>query len=497
MRQRGTQHVTTAQIEQRAVSATFWSGAETIGRQGLQFVITMVLARLLTPEDYGTVALLAIFLGLAGVLINSGFSSALIQRQGVTAVDLSSVWLFNVVMALVAAAVLCAAAGGIAAFYGKPVLRPLTWLLSADLVIGALGAVHRVQLIKSLDFRRLCLTSVVALVVSGGLAIVLAYRGYGAWTLGWQALAFSVVSTGLLWAVSPWRVGREFSLESVRSLFRFGSFLLMSSVLDVLYSRLNTLVIGKFYSAKDLGHYARADNTSQIPGSLMSSVLSSVAFPVFARVQQDKALLRSGLRKAVLLAMLVNIPAMLGMIVAARPLVVVLFGEQWVPCVPYLQILCLAGLFWPLHTLNLNVLVAQGHSQRFFRLEVAKKTVSLALLGVTCFFGVTAIAWSAVVAGAICYVINAYYSGQLLGYGAGAQLLDLLPYAGVGAAMALAVAGLAWVLPGWPWLQLTGQVVAGALVYAGLCAVLRLPAWADAWSLAKTSPLGRRFAGNA
>ncbi len=480
-----------AEIREKAVSATTWSGAETVTRVGLQFAVTVALARLLTPEDYGTVALLAVFIGFAGVFINSGFPSALVQRQDVSETDLSSVWLFNVIMATVTAGLLCLASGWIAAFYDRPVLRPLTWLLSADLIVSSLTAVHRVQLVKALDFHRLFWISFAALGISGVVAIYLAWRGYGVWTLGWQTLVYSGVASALLCFSSRWHPRFAFSLESVRSLFRFGSFLLMSAILDVLYTRLNTLVIGKFYSPTELGHYSRADNTAQMPGSLLASILNAVAFPVFSRLQHDQTQLQNGLRKAVRLTMLVNIPLMLGMLVTAKPLVLLLFGQQWLPCVPYLQILCVAGLLLPLHVLNLSILIAQGHADRFFRLEVAKKTVSLVLLGVACPFGVTAIAGSAVAASAVCFLINAYYSEQLLAFGARAQVVDLLPYAGAGVLMAGCVAAIGWALPAGPLLQLTGQVLAGAAVYAALCAAFRLPAFLEAWRLLKTSPLTR------
>lgn len=482
-------------LRTKAVSATIWTAVETSARQGVQFGTTLILARLLTPVDYGTIGLMAVFIGLAGVFINSGFSFALIQRPEVSNAELSSVFYFNFGVATLTGAGLAAAAGAIAAFYKVPVLEPLAWFLALDLILGSLGSVQRTLLVKSLNFRRQCVISLVALAVSSIVAIVLAFTGYGVWTLAWQTMAYTIVSTTLLWVLSEWRPSGAFSLAAIRSLFRFSSFLLISSIMEVLYTRLNTLVIGKFYSPADLGQYSRAENTSQLPGSFLTSILGSVAFPLFSTVQADKSLLKNGLRKAILLAMLINIPAMLGMMVAARPLVIVLFGEQWIPCVPYLQILCAAGILWPMHVLNLNVLIAQGHSQRFFRLEVAKKIVSIGLLGAACFFGVTAIAWSAVAAGAICYVINAYYSGQLLGYGAGAQLADLLPYAGVGTVMALSVAALAWVLPATPLIQLSGQVLVGAILYTVLCHTLRLPAFADALDLLKSSPLGRRVGG--
>lgn len=478
-------------LQDKAVSATLWSGTEALARLGLQFGITLILARLLTPEDYGTVGLMAIFIGLAGVSISSGFSAALIQRQEISNTDLSSVFFFNIGMSVIAAAILCLAAPWIAAFYRMPVLKPLAWLLAADLAIGSLGVIQRVLLIKSLNFRRQCAVSVTALCVSGTLAIFLAYRQYGVWSLACQTLAATLVSTGLLWVISSWRPSLVFSVASIRSLFRFGGFLLLSGVLDILYTRLNMLVIGKFYSAKDLGYYSRADNTSLLPGSLMTSIISSVAFPVFAAAQADKVVLKAGLRKAIMMTMMINIPAMLGMVVTARPLVLVLFGSQWLPCVPYLQILCLGGISWPLHVLNLNVLTAQGHSKLFFRLEIIKKLVGVLLVGTACFFGITAIAWSSVLASVICFVINAHYSGRLLGYGSLSQTMDLLPYAGVALIMAVCSGSLAFLPPTTPVLHLVGQVLIGAAVYAGLCAAFRLRAFVDVWSLVRSMPAGR------
>jgi O-antigen/teichoic acid export membrane protein len=469
-------------LKQKAVSGTLWSGVDAFARQGMQFVVSLILARLLTPQDFGTVALLAIFIALAGVFIDSGFSSALIQRKEITDVDLSSVFYFNIGIALLVASLLCIAAPWIAAFYGMPVLKPLIWLLSVNLVIGSLGSIQSLLLTKALNFRRQCLISLSAQVISGVVAVMLAWRGFGVWSLGIQTVLATIIGTLLLWVTGTWRPRWVFSFTAIRSLFRFGSFLLFSALLDAVASRLNSLVIGKFYSAKDLGYYSRADNTSMIPGSLISSIIGRVAFPLFAAAKDDKAMLQSGLRKSIAMTMMVNIPVMLGMVVTAPSLVVVLFGNQWLHCVPYLQILSLAGILWPLHVLNLNVLMAQGHSNLFFRLELIKKTLGILFISIAAFFGILAIAWSSVALGIIGFCINAYYSSRLVNYGAARQTADLLPYFGA----AVVMAACCWLLefiPLGPFWLLTMQVAIGGVVYGAICTVSRLTAFVEAWRL--------------
>jgi len=470
-------------LKHKAVSATIWSAIDTFARQGVQFVITMILARLLTPTDYGTVGLLSIFLGVAGVFINCGFSSALIQRQEISEADLSSVFFLNVGIALLFSLLLCAAAPWIAAFYNMPVLTPLTRLMAASLFIGAFGCIQGTLLTKSLNFRRQCVISLAAVVLSGSVAVVLALRNYGVWSLAVSTVVGTCVSTLLLWLLSSWRPRLLFSMTAVRSLFRFGGFLLISGLLDTLFTRMNTLVIGKFYSPQDLGYYSRADGTQQLPAGLLSNIITRVAFPIFAAAHSDKELLRAGLRKAITMVMMLNIPLMLGMAVTARSLVLVLFGRQWLPCVQYLQILCLGGIFWPLHVLNLDILTAQGHSNLFFRLEVIKKVVGMVILGLACFFGITAIAWSTVVIGVICFAINAHYSGLLLNYGTVQQTVDLLPYMAASLIMAVCV-WMASMLPlQMPLMLLSTQVMIGVAIYTLVCLSFRLSTFIESIQL--------------
>lgn len=467
-------------MKNKAISATFWSGIDTFARKGIQFGFSLVMARLLTPEDYGVFGVLTVFIAVCAAFIDSGFYKALVQRKEVSTEDLSSVFYFNIGISLLAAVLLCVAAPWIAAFYAMPVLTPLTRLLAANLFLGSFCSIQSVLLTRALDFRRQCMISLAAIVVSGVGAIILAWQGYGVWSLGIQSIVATATTVVLLWGASAWRPWWGFSLASIRSLFGFGGFVLLTTLVDTLFTRLNTLVIGKFYSAQDLGQYSRADGTSILPGDIISGILGRAAFPIFAAAQHDKEMLRAGLRKAITMVMMLNIPIMIGMAVTAKNLVLVLFGPQWLPCVPYLQILSIGGTMVPLHMLNLNVLLAQGHSNLNFRLELIKKSIAVVVLGSTCFISITAIAWGSAFTAIIWFWINAYYSGRLLGYGFMRQTRDLMPYIGVASLMAFA-SYLAIFLPlGNPLLVLTAQVVIGCAVYVTLCALFRLQAFVDA-----------------
>lgn len=473
------------ELKAAAISGTLWSGIDALARQGLQLLVSIVLARLLSPEEFGTIGLLALFIGVARVFIDAGFASALIQRQEVNEVDLSSVFFFNICVSLLFAICLCLCASWIAGFYRMPILMPLTWMLAANLVVGSFGSVQGMLLTKSLNFRRHCTISLAAQTFSGSLAVILAWKGFGVWSLAVQSIMATLATTLLLWQSSTWRPKWLFSLSAIRSLFRFGSFLLLSALLETLFSRLNSLVIGRLYSATTLGYYSRADSTCLIPANLISGVLSRVAFPIFANAKDDPSLLRSGLRKAITLSMLVNVPTMLGLTAVAQALVLVLFGEKWLPCVPYLQILSLGALLWPLHVLNLNVLTALGHSRLFFRLEVIKKVFGISVVGVTALLGVEAIAWGMVLVGVVCFYINSFYSGRLVGYGAIPQSLDLLPCLVIGTIMAACSWSVSLLPIASPVLTLSAQIVVGVVVFIGLCALLRVSAFLEAWSIAK------------
>ncbi len=467
-------------LKQKAITATLWSGADIFLRQGLQFVIAVVLARLLSPEEFGTIALLYLFVGLAGAFVDSGFSAALIQRQDITLTDESTVFWFNLGTGALMAAALWLLAPWIADFYGMPILVPLTGVLALNLFVSALGSVHGTLLTKRLDFKTPMKIGAIATTVSGAAGILMAWQGYGVWALAMQTLISTSLTTLMLWAFNTWRPVHEFSLTSARRLFGFGSYLLMSGLLDVAYNRIYTLLIGKLYGVRELGFYNRADSTKQMPVGVLTGILSRVALPIFSTASGDKEKLRRGMRHALRGMMLINVPMMLGLMATAEPLVHTLFGEQWLSSVPPLQVLALAGLLWPLHVINLNVLMAQGHSRLFFKLEVVKKLVGTVLLLIGAACGVMGIAWSQVVFGVVAFGINAHYTRIHLNYSAWQQIQDFLPALLISVVMAFLVYGLGRLLPWNAGLELMAQVLTGVALFVVGCTIFRIQAYRDA-----------------
>lgn len=478
-------------------------------RQGLQFFVSILLARLLSPEEFGLLAMLSLFTGIAGLFIDSGFSSALIQRQDITSKDESTVFFFNLGTGLFVALGLCLAAPWIDRFFGQPilqdktfvttlniytmpwlasffelsVLQSLTYVMAFNLFLGSFGSIQGVLLTKALDFKVLMKIGMVASLLSGALAVALAWKGFGVWSLALQTLASTLITVTLLWLWHPWRPQWTFSFISLQSLFRFGGFMLLSGLLDTLYTRLYSIIIGKLFSARELGFYTRADNTQQLPVSILTSVLHRVAFPVFSTAADDKAQLARGMRKVLRTIMLFNIPAMLGLMVVAQPLVITLIGEKWLPSIPILQVLCLGGVIWPLHVINLNVLMAQGYSNLFFRIEIVKKVIGIIAIVVASFHGILAIAWSQVVVGVLSFLVNAHYTGVFLDYSAWKQTRDLLPCLAVSMLMTLAIWSIHIYSTLHPAAELGLMIGSGALFYLLACRLFHLEAFNELWAI--------------
>ena len=408
-------------------------------RQGMGFVITIILARLLVPEDFGTLALLALFLGMANLFMNAGFSQALIQKQDITHVDESTVFWFNIVAALLVMFVLFLISPWIADFFALPVLKPLTMLMACNVLISALGSIHSTLLTKHLDFKTPMKIGAISTIISGSVGVYMAWADYGVWALAGHAISGTVASTLLLWVFSPWRPLLTFSGKSFRQLGSFGGWLLAAHFLDVLYQRGYTLLIGKYYGTYDLGIYNRAESTQQLPARILSRVLSRVAFPLFSSVSEDKQRLRRGVRLSARAIMLITAPIMVGLSVLAVPFIRVVLGEQWLPAAPILQVLCAAGLLWPLHVVNLSALQAQGHGKLFFRLAIIKKSVGILTLIIGSYFGIMGIAWSRVIQSIIALMINGHFTNKFLDYGIREQAKDCFPSILLSAAMAAVV----------------------------------------------------------
>lgn len=459
-------------LSTRIRHAVAWSGAESLVRATLNLAITIALARLVTPEEFGVMAMVLVFTAVANVLAGFGIASALIQKQDATLEDESTAFFFGLAMAGLAALVLSLCAPWIAAFYHQPLLADVVPVLSMGLVFASAGSVQSALLRKALHFRPMVWIGMASMLGSGALAIGLAWAGFGVWALVWQSVAAGALGTLLLWSTARWRPRFVVRLRSLRSLVAFGGYMTAASTLNAVYIHLYAMVVGRSYGAADAGFYARAHSTQQFPAAFLSNVLNRVAFPAFSQVSGDPDRLRRGLASAMRAVMLVNVPVCVGMALVAEPLVLLAFGEPWLPSVPLLQILSLAGVLWPLQLMNVNVLMAQGHTRRMLKIEVAKKSFGAAVLALTIHWGLVAVALGQLVAVCVSFVINAHYSRRLLGFGAGAQLAQLWRIAVAAAAMAGVLLGLDAFLPSGAMARLSASVALGGGVYLGVAWLL-------------------------
>jgi O-antigen/teichoic acid export membrane protein len=469
-------------VHERTAHAVLWSTVEIAARFGAQFAVTLVLARLLLPSDFGLVAMLLVFTSIGVLLTNAGFGAALIQRRETTDDDETTVFCFNIATATIVAALLWTCAGSIARFYSQPELAALTRVAAFAIPIGALGAVPDALLTKRLAFRSRTNAQLIASIGSGSLAILLALRGHGAWSLVWQTLSANSLRSVCLWFFSAWRPRGTFRLSSFRVLFGFGGYLLMSGLLNEIAGRVQSLIIGRLFDARSVGFYALAGSVPGSPKSFIGALLGRVGLPVFATMADRPDKLREALRISLRLSMFLFIPCMFGIAVVARPLIVTLYGEKWGPAAPLTALLAIAAVLFPLHVLNLSVLAAQGRSDRFFNLEIFKHVTIILLTLLAAPFGTTAIAASTIVAGVCAAAINTWYTRKTLGFGLASQLLDQKGTF----ALTLLASVPAWCVLHWtkPGIVPTLAAIALAVfIYFGAAFALRHPALTDLLSV--------------
>lgn len=466
-------------LKRQALVATLWSSGDLVSRQGLQFLVTLVLARILTPADFGLVAMLALFVGLAGLLTDGGLSLALIQRQDVDHADESTVFWSNLAIGLVLTAVMFLSAPMIAGFYAAPMLEPIAQTMSISPLLHASSAVHFALLTKKLDFRTQARAGIVGSLAAGTITIWIAIEGGGVWAVALQPLLLSALTSGLLWFHHPWRPAPIFRWASLHKLGTFGGYVLAANVSELVYSRLYTLVAGRSFGASPLGHYSNAESTRQLPANFIGSIVSRIALPILSRVNHDRELVRRGVELSVRTVSFVNAPTMLAISVLAEPIVLTLYGQQWLPAAPILRVLAIAGVLYPLHLINIQALLALGHARLVFRLELAKKALGVSLLILGARHGLEGIAWSQVIFSIAVLAINAHYTQRLVGYGLIAQLRGFaIPlFVAVLSAFAMCVATFPIVLE--PWIEVLLAGSCGMLTYFTCLAMFRINVWRE------------------
>ncbi len=414
-------------LKQKTKNGLLWSVIERFSVQGVQFVLMIFMTRLLTPSDYGVLGMLSIFLAVAGSLMDSGFSHALIRKQNRTDIDCSTVFYFNLLMSVFLYGVLFIAAPWIARFYNEPILTPVLRVLGVTLIIGAISCVQNVIFTAKLEFKIIAKISFSSSVLSGLVGLLLAYKGFGVWALVGQSMMSSTFSLLAIWHYSSWRPIWAFSRKSLREMFGFGSKLTLSGLIDTLYGNIYGLVIGKVYSAESLGYYSRATHFAQFPSSNITGVVSRVTYPVLCSIQDEDERLQHIYRKFIRLFAYVVFPLMVGLSAVSYPFIEVLLDSKWIYCALLLQIRCFSLMWYPLQALNLNLLTVKGRSDLFLRLEIIKKIVGVAVLCISVPYGLEGMCYGSILSSIICLVINTHYTSKLINVGFIRQMQDIFP----------------------------------------------------------------------
>jgi O-antigen/teichoic acid export membrane protein len=463
-------------LRSRTIAGLLWSFTERMGLNVLKLGISILLARLLSPAEFGLIGMLAIFVAVAQSLLDSGFSNALVQRPDADRVDECSVFFFNIGIGLAMATALYLGAPAIARFYEQRQLVGLARLFSLGIVIDSFGLIHATVLTKRIEFKAQMRVGLFATAASGVLAIALALAGLGVWSLGIQLVAEATLRTIGLWIVCSWRPSWIFSLASLRRLFGFGSRLLVAGLLNTFFQNLHQAFIGKVFTATDLGYYSRARSMELAAAGATSHALSRVMFPALSTIQEDPVRLRQVYRKAITLSAFLHLPMMALLIAVARPLFLLLLSERWASSIPYFQLLCVAGLLYPLQVLNLNLLKVAGRSDLFLGLEAIKKLVMVASIAISYRWGIVGLLYGQIVTSAIIYLLNSAYSQRMIGYATVTQIRDVMPFLAVSAT----AGGLSYLvgqaMDSHLFLQLLVQTAVGAVAYLGIAYALRMPA---------------------
>lgn len=452
-------------LRSKATYGVIWSAVERYSVQGVQFLLQLVIARILTPYDYGLIGMLAIFMSLSQVFIDGGFSSALIQKKDRTETDYNTVFYINFVISLLIYVILFFSAPLIADFYQQPMLVSITRVYSLNLIINAFAAVNKVKLLVAVDFKTQSKISLGSAIVSGFAGIGCAYSGMGVWTLVVQMLLGALLNVILSFYYVRWKPLWQFSVDSFHRLFRFGSKLLMSSIIHAIYSNFYNLVIGKQFDSAMLGYYTRANQFARFAGTNVSGILQRVSFPVLSQIQDNDERLVSAYRKYILVTSWATFPVIMGMCGVAKPMILVLLTEKWAPCIPYLQILCFAILWDCITLVNLNLLYVKGKSGWVLKLEIVKKSIAFSILIVSMFFDMYVICIGQAVYSIIALYLNTHYTKKLFNYGFFTQMKELMPQLILSLIMAVICMAVSEMLIANPFLSLLVSIVTGIGIY--------------------------------
>lgn len=460
-------------MNNKVISSLIWKFLERGGTQIVQFIVQIILARLLLPNDYGVVAIVTIFITIANVFVQTGFNTALIQKKEVNDIDYSSVFYLSLFVALILYIIIFFMAPIIAQFYDNAILVPVFRVLSLTLFLGAINSIQSAVIARRMEFKKYFFSSIGAIILSGIIGIILAYTGYGVWSLVVQQLANMLMIILILWFTVDWRPKLLFSWKRLKSLFSYGWKLLCSSLIDTIYNNLYDLVIGKKYSSSDLAFYNRGRQFPYLIVNNVNGSISTVLLPAMSEKQDDKMEVKKMTRKSIIISSFIMFPMMFGLVAIARPLVIFLLTEKWIECIPFLQLLCFSYALWPIHTANLQAINAIGRSDVFLKLEIIKKIIGILVLILTIPMGLIPMAIGQVIISIVSTFINAYPNKKLLNYSYIEQMKDMFPSFMISIIMILCIYPLSFIPIGKLTIVIL-QVILGIVVYVLLAYLFKV-----------------------
>lgn len=460
-------------LKDKTVKGVGWSAIDNVAQMGVTFLVSIVLARLLSPDDYGLLGLITIVTAVCTTLVNGGFTTALIRKKDITEDDYNTAFIVNLALSLLLYAIVYASSPFIADFFKREELVSLTRVASLGLIAGALSLVPQTRLTKRIDFKAQTKITLIASVTSGVLGIAMALLGFGVWSLVAQTLSNQVLRTILLWVIDRWIPKFRFSKASFQELFGFGWKMMLSGLLDTVWKELYQVVVGKFYSPATLGQYTRGNQFAQLLSSNLTNVVQRVTYPVLSNIQDDKERMVSAYRRIIKTTMFITAVGMFFLGAISEPLLYCLIGPKWHEAATYLPLICISGSLYPLHAINLNMLQVQGRSDLFLGLEIIKKIIALGPLFIGAFVGIMPMLYTNLLIGVISYFLNSYYTGKFLNYSSWMQIKDVAPSYGIATLVAVSIYFLKY-MPISNWMILPIQLMLGFFILIAICQQIRM-----------------------
>ncbi len=468
-------------LKARAKKGFVWTFAQQFGNQIIGFTISLILARILLPEEFGLIGMIAIFVAVGNTLLNAGLTQSLIRTENPEEEDYSTVFYFNLASSILVYALVFLLAPFIARFYDQPILTDIVRLYCISFIFSAFSAVQLARLTKKMDFKTQTLVALPATFLGGTVGIYMAYSGWGVWSLVWSSLISSFLNAVQLWFYSQWKPELIFSREKFKVHFNFGYKLTLSGLLNRIFDNIFLIIIGKYFSAAQVGFYTRAETTKQLPLSNIFNSLDRITYPMFAEIQNDNVRLKRVYKQLLKMVVFTVSPILLFIAVLGEPTFRFLFTEKWLPAVPYFQILCVTGILYPLHAYNLSILNVKGRSDLFLKLEIYKKIVIVITVIITVPFGIFALLYGQIFISGISFFINAHYTGKFIKYNAFEQLKDFLPIV----ILAVFASAIMYILDSFGLNHLPDifriliGIFAGLIVYLGLAFLFKMDSLTD------------------